>query len=82
MDIDDRLQVNSKDGMTMLILRKTVIGDGGPERQTEEILTIMDRSGKRIRDPLKLPANTKEDEAWLIEFSELLNEIISRIRGW
>lgn len=82
MDIDDRFQVSSKNGMTMLVLRETVVGDGTPERKSSRNLTIMDRTGKVIRDNLVIPVNTKDEHEWLVELHELLEQVVQKIRGW
>lgn len=82
MDIDERLQVSSRDGMTMVILHNTVVGDGTKDSAREKVVTIMDRRGTVLRNNLTIPMNTKEDYEWFLELHELLEQVVVKLRGW
>lgn len=82
MDTDERFQVSSKDGMTMIVSQRTVIGEGTPERADSHTVTIIDRRGKVFRDKLEIPVNNKAEYEWLVELHELLESVVQKLRGW
>lgn len=82
MDIEDRFQVSSKDGMTMIVSQCNVSGDGTPERAANHTVTIIDRRGTVFRDKLEIPVNNKAEYEWLVELHELLERVVQKIRGW